>query len=200
VKITPLEIKKQEFPKQFRGYSPEEVRAYLESIAGEFEEALKKILELEEKITSLEVRISGYTKLEGVLQDALVSTQKSADELRATAEKKARVIIDEARVAADRTLSEARTELLNIRREAEDLKNQRDMFIVSFKSLLDTQHTLLEIIQKKGKEAVDFAPLRMRTDLSDADLERVAGEFEKELGDKEAEAGNGRSLPGGDAN
>jgi len=186
MRITPLEIKKQDFDKKFRGYSPEDVENFLETVAGEFEELIKKNLELEEKVTALEGRLSGYTKLENVLQDTLVTTQKSAEEVKVSAERRAKVILDEARVSADRMIAEARADLLKIRREIEEMKNQRDSFIVNFKSLLDTQHAMLEIIQKKDRDLAGFVPVRMRSDLSEADLERVVNEFEREIKGKEA--------------
>lgn len=181
MKITPLDIKKQEFGRKFRGYVPEEVQSYLDMLAGEFEDLLKKNLEYEEEISSLENKLANYTKLENVLQDTLVTTQKSAEDLKSAAEKKAGAIIDEARITAEKMLLDARADLLNIQREIEDLKHQRDSFIISFKSLLDTQQSMLEILEKKGKGKTEFETIKMRTDLSDADLERVVDEFQKEL-------------------
>jgi len=181
VKITPLDIKKQEFEKKFRGYSPEEVHAYLDSVAAEFEEILKKNLELEEKLLSTEGKLNGYTKMESILQDTLVTTQKSSEDMKTAAEMKARGIIDEARVAAEKIISESRERVMQIRREIEDLKNQRESFIINLKSLLDTQRSMLELIQKSAEGKSDFNPVRMRSDLTDAELENVVNEFEKEL-------------------
>ncbi|MEE9552745.1 MAG: DivIVA domain-containing protein [candidate division Zixibacteria bacterium] len=200
MKITPLDIKKQEFGTRFRGYAADEVDSYLQMVAEEFEETLKKNLEFEEKVSSLEGRLSSYTKLENVLQNTLVTSQKSAEELKSSAEMKAKAITDEARVEADRLLSDARSELMNIRREIEDLKHQRDGFVVSFKSLLETQHAMLEIIRKKGEKGVDFSPIRMRSDLNDEDLERVVDEFEKELSGNDSENGNGSKSSEGEEN
>ncbi len=200
MKITPLDIKKQEFARKFRGYSADEVDSYLRMVAEEFEETLRKNLELEEKISSLETRLSSYTKLENVLQDTLVTSQKSADDLRATAELRARAITDEARVSAERVMSDARSKLVDVRREIEDLKHQRDAFVVNFKSLLETQHAMLEIIRKKGEKGVEFSPVKMRSDLSDEDMSRVASEFEKELTAKDAESDNINNVPGAEGN
>lgn len=200
MKITPLEIKKQEFEKKFRGYSRDEVDSYLEMVAGELENTIKKKLELEEQVSSLEAKLFSYTKIENVLQNTLVNTQKSAEEVKSAAEMKARSIIDEARVTADKMLADTRQELMNIQREIEDLKHQRDAFVAGFKSLLDTQHAMLEIIRKKSENAVDYKPVKLRSDLSEDELERVVGEFEKELSgsDSEAESGNDLSDGGSD--
>jgi len=198
VKITPLDIKKQEFARKFRGYSPVEVHTYLEMIAGEFEDILKKNLEFEEEILSLENKLSSYTKMESVLQDTLVNTHRSAEEMKSAAERKARAIADEARIAADRIKSEARVELLHIRRQIEELQHQRDSFIISFKSLLDTQHAMLEMIHKKDSGLADFKPARMRSDLTDDDLDRVVDQFEKEISKKANDKADSKSPSEGE--
>jgi cell division initiation protein len=180
MKLSPLDIKKQEFSKKFKGYSPDEVGSFLNMVAREMEDLLKKNLELEQKVKSLEGKLDNYTKIENVLQDTLLTTQKSAEETKSTAEIKAKTIIDEARVGAERITTDAREELLKVQREIEDLKNQKDKFVVNFKSLLDTQRSLLEMVEKRNREQKGFLRIKMKPDLSEEDLERVVDDFERQ--------------------
>lgn len=191
MKITPLEIKKQEFGKAFRGYSSEEVHSYLEMIAEELENAFKENLELEEKVASLKEKLANYTRIETVLQDTLMTTQKSAEEIKTTAEQKAKVITDGARVRADRILADANERLLEIQREVADLKHQREAFIVSFRSLLETQRALLENIDRGANSKRDYFPVRMKADLSEDQLEKVVSEFEEQLARSDAKNEDG---------
>lgn len=191
MKITPLEIKKQEFGKAFRGYSSDEVHSYLEMIAEELENAFKENLELEEKLASLKEKLANYTRIETVLQDTLMTTQKSAEEIKTTAEQKAKVITDGARVRADRILADANERLLEIQREVADLKHQREAFIVSFKSLLETQRALLENIDRGANSKRDYFPVRMKADLSEDQLEKVVSEFEEQLARSDAKNEDG---------
>lgn len=197
MKITPLEIKKQEFGRAFRGYSPDEVHSYLEMVAEELEDALKKNLELEESLSSLKDKLTNYTRIETVLQDTLMTTQKSAEEIKAVAEQKAKSITDGARVRADRILVEANERLFEIRREIADLKHQREAFIVSFKSLLETQRALMENIDKEAKGERDYSPVKMKADLSEDQLEKVVSEFKEQLSHSEAknEGGENKGSP-----
>jgi len=197
MKLTPLEIKKQEFGKVFRGYSPDEVHSYLEMVAEELENALKKNLELEENLSSLKDKLTNYTRIENVLQDTLVTTQKSAEEIKAVAEQKAKSITDEARVRAERILVEANERLLEIQREIADLKHQRYAFIVNFKSLLETQRALLESIDKRAGGKINFSPVKMKADLSEGELEKVVSEFEEQLSRSEVknEGGDDKGSP-----
>jgi cell division initiation protein len=180
MKLSPLDIKKQEFGKKLRGFSPDEVGSFLDMVAGEMEDLLKKNLELEEKVKSLEGKLGNYTKIENVLQDTLLTTQKSAEETKSSAELKAKIIIDEARVGAEKIMADAREELLKVQREIEDLKNQKDGFVASFRSLLDTQRSLLEMMEKRNQETKSFLRVKMKPDLSEEDLERVVDDFERQ--------------------
>jgi cell division initiation protein len=180
MKISPLDIKKQEFGKKFKGYRPDEVHSFLDMVADEMEELLKKNLELDEKVRVLEEKLSNYTKIEDVLQDTLLTTQKSAEETKSSAELKAKSIIDEAHIGANKIIAEAREKLLKIQSEIEDLKNQKEIFVINFKSLLDTQRSLLEMVEKRNEEKRSYLRIKMKPDLSEEDLERVVDDFERQ--------------------
>jgi cell division initiation protein len=166
-------------------------------IAEELENALKENLELEEKVTSLKDKLANYTRIETVLQDTLMTTQKSAEEIKTTAEQKAKVITDGARVRADRILADANERLLEIQREIADLKHQREAFIVSFRSLLETQRALLENIDRGANSKRNYSPVRMKADLSEDQLEKVVSEFEEQLArsDVKNEGGDNSGSP-----
>ena len=180
MKISPLDIKKQEFGKKLNGYRPEEVNSFLDMVATEMEELLKKNLELEEKVKSLEEKLANYTRIEDVLQDTLLTTQKSAEETKSSAELKAKNIIDEANISAKKIIADAREDLLKVQREIEDLQNQKEIFVINIKSLLDTQRSLLEMVEKRNEEKRSYLRIKMKPDLSEEDLERVVDDFERQ--------------------
>lgn len=185
MKISPLDIKRQEFAVKFRGYSTEEVHSYLEMVADGLEEVTKRNLELEQKVANLEERVASYTRMETLLKETLVNTQRTAEETKAMAEKKAEAMLNDARLKIDKLQAETRERLVNLQREIVDLKNQRDSFIVSFKSMLETQTALLDQIEhrelNRQEQSADYTPIRKRADLSDEELDKVVDEFEKKL-------------------
>jgi cell division initiation protein len=181
VKITPIDIRRQEFAVKFRGYSPDEVHSYLEMVAAELEEVSRRNQELQQKVNSLEERVAGYTSMETLLNETLVNTHKAADETRAVAEKRADALISEARMNAEKIQTETKQQMVSIQREIADLRNQRDSFIINFRSLLDTQKSLLEMMEKRETDKKEFPPVRKKPDLSDEELDRVVGEFEQKL-------------------
>ena len=120
MKISPLDVKRQEFAVKFRGYSPDEVNAYLEMVAEELENTTKRNLELEQKVTALEERVNSYTHMETILKETLVNTQRNAEETRATAEKRAEATITEARLKAEQIQLETKERLVKIQRQIAD--------------------------------------------------------------------------------
>jgi cell division initiation protein len=196
VKISPLDIKKQEFAVKFRGYSPDEVHAYLDMISVELEEALRKNLELEQKVASQQERLTSYSRMETVLHETLVTTQKAAEETKASAERKAETIVAEANLDAQKIASETNEKLMRVQREIVDLSNQKETLLVSFRSLLETQLALLESIEKRQtKTAEEYVPRKKKSDLSDDELEAIVDEFERKLatekGDSKPRRSNG---------
>lgn len=189
MKISPLDIKKQEFGKKLRGYRPDEVHSFLDMVADEMEGLLKKNLELDERARVLEEKLSNYTRIENVLQDTLLSTQKSAEETKSSAELKARNIIDQANVSAEKIMADAREELLKIQKEIEDLKNQKEVYVINFRSLLDTQRSLLDMIEKRSEEKRGYLRIKMKPDLSEEDLDKVVDDFKRQYESRISEDG-----------
>ena len=186
MKITPLDMKKQEFAVKFRGYAPEEVHSYLEMAASELEDALRKNLELEQKINMLEERLGSYTRMETVLQETLLTTQKTAEETKATAEKKAQAMIAEAQLMAQKIAGEVNEKLVAVQREIADLHNQKESFSINLRSLLETQLSLLEMAEKRmeaRQETPIASQIKRKAELSDAELEQIVDEFERKLAD-----------------
>jgi cell division initiation protein len=191
VKISPLDIKKQEFAKKFRGYSPDEVHSYLEMVAVEYEDMIRKSRDLEQKVGMLEERLDHYKRMENVLQETLITTQRAAEETKAAAEKRAQTIISEAKMEAQRIANENNEKLGKVRRDIADLTNQRDSFAVSFRSLLESQISLLNILEKKGTTREEVVPARRKADLSDEELDNIVNEFERKIGLAEDDPDNG---------
>jgi cell division initiation protein len=192
MKISPLDIKKQEFATKFRGYNPDEVHSYLEMVADEYDEVLRKGRDLEQKVAMLEERLDNYKRMENVLQETLITTQKTAEETKANAERKAQTMIAEAKLEASRLANETNEALGKVRREIADLTTQRDSFAVTFRSLLESQISLLDLLEKKSvQKAEEVVPVRRKVDLSDEELEKIVSEFERKIGLGEGDAGNG---------
>jgi len=64
MKISPIEIRQQEFTKKMRGYDPDEVQNFLESLAEELEKFIVENESLKSEIDSLTEQNNEYKKIE----------------------------------------------------------------------------------------------------------------------------------------
>lgn len=145
MKLTPLDIRKQTFKKKpMGGLDPAEVQAFLEMVAGEFEEVIRENTSLAERMQGLDGKIDDYRRMEKTLQDTLLSAQKTSDELRDNAERRGELLIKEAQFKADQIIGEARARLMDLQRQIADLKNVRSSYLAKLRSLLDSHLDMLQ--------------------------------------------------------
>jgi len=182
MRITPLDIKKQEFQTKFRGFDKIEVESFLGMVAGEMEELVRENLELKEKILRMQDRLESYTKIEAALQNTLITTQESVEQMKASAEEKAELIVREANAQAEKIIDDAYEKLSEMRREHITLRNQRASFLVNFRSLLESQLKLMEMIEKDADDRTRVVTLKRKADMSETDVDQVVENFKRETG------------------
>lgn len=142
--LTPLDLKKQEFDKTFRGYDPVAVDAFLELAAEEMGDLVSRLHALEERLKSANETLEDYRRMEQALKDTMVSAQRVADESKETAQKDAELLRREARVEADRIVAEAESRRAALERRIEELESRERAFVRKMKSFLDEHRRALE--------------------------------------------------------
>lgn len=155
MKITPLEIRSQEFKRAVRGFDVAEVRTFLEMVADEFEALNRENLNLTERAGELNTKLEDYQHMERTLQETLMAAQKIATESKDNAQKEAELIIKDAEIKAEKLMSEARQEVMGMKKELLDLKSQKESFIARLKSLVNSQLELLRVLESEEQEAID---------------------------------------------
>jgi cell division initiation protein len=106
---------------------------------------------LKEKLSSAESTLKGYTDLEGNLKQALVTAQKSAEEIRGNAQREAQLLMRETQMKAERRLEESYNLLSRLRKQIADLENLKKEYLIRLKSLLDTHRNIVESMEKEEK-------------------------------------------------
>lgn len=180
MRISPLEIEQQTFNKALRGFDPDEVTAYLEHLAGEFESLIAENAELNEKVKVLSSKLENYEEIEKTLQETLLTSQKTAEEAKRNLEKEADLVIKQARLERREILEEARTQLSELNRKIAELQMAKERYLSEFKAFLGAQWHLLENIDS-GSESRPAAPQssRRRTRPQGEELERILGELDQ---------------------
>jgi len=179
MRITPLDIKKQEFQTRMRGFDRAEVISFLEMVSEEMEELVRENLEIKEKLQRASDKLTSYTKIESALQNTLIATQESAEQMKVTAEGKAELIVREANAQSEKIIDDAYNKLSELRREHISLKNQRAAFLVNFRSLLESQLKLLELIEKQTDDKNKVLTIKKKAEMTDSDVDRVVEDFKR---------------------
>ncbi|KQC13593.1 MAG: hypothetical protein APR63_08215 [Desulfuromonas sp. SDB] len=142
--ITPLEIRKMEFRKKFRGYDPEEVINYLETIADNYGELIRENMALKEQLRELEKVIEDYRNLEATLQKTMTSAQKSVEQVKKNSEQEAELIIQNAQLQAENIISNARNSVVEITNEISALNTHKATLKAQLMGFLEAQLKSLE--------------------------------------------------------
>lgn len=149
MELTPLDIRNQSFTtKRFGGFHPDEVRAFLETVAKTFEETSRTRTDLIERLKIAEERVNYYKQVEKTLQDTAVTMQRTLDEVRHNADKEAELIIAEAKARAVREVENTKKQAEDLRSEIEQLKQLKTNYFIRIRALLHSQEELLKAMEQ----------------------------------------------------
>lgn len=145
MRITPLDVKQQQFTiRMFRGFDVQEVDAFLDDIADDYEAALKENVVLKEQVAALEERTRSFSDLEKTLQDSIVTAQRMSEDIKANARKEAQLLVEEAQLRAEKLLEETRTEEARIKNDLTNLSRMRRQLAESVRSTIESYQRVLE--------------------------------------------------------
>ncbi len=156
MKVSPISIKKQEFNKALRGYDKDEVQAFLDKLADEFESLQKENDSLKKELEDATVRLNEFKRIEKNLQDTLLRAQESSSKSIESTKKQANLMIKEAEIKASQILEKARENANEIRNAVINLREERDLIIANLKSIINSQAHLLEMkVEEAGEEKTE---------------------------------------------
>jgi cell division initiation protein len=180
MKITPIDIKTQNFTRSLRGYDAEEVKAFLEKLAAEVEELMNENETLIEEINELKTSLDGYKKIEKDLETKLLKAQDSSTKSIETAKNQTGMILKEAELKAADIIEKAKLDANEIRDSVNNLKEERDLIISKLKAIVNTQSTLLEgkvkNIDKEQQETEKTKQQQMKDDF-DVDVDDIVNKL-----------------------
>ena len=153
--ISPLSIKKQEFNKSFRGYDKEEVEAFLEKLADDFEELQQESESIKRQLDDANLRLSEFARIEKSLQDTLLKAQESSTKAIESTKKQTSLMIKEAEIKASQIIEKAKNYAEEIRNSVINLREEKDLIIVKLKAIVNSQARLLDMrVADAGEEIV----------------------------------------------
>ncbi len=142
--LTPLDLKKQDFDKVFRGYDPVAVDAFLELAAEEMGNLVTRISGLEERLRGMNETLEDYRQMEQALKDTMLSAQRLADESKTAAQRDADLLRREAQLEADRIVDEAERRRTALEQRVDELESRERAFVRKMKAFLDEHRRALD--------------------------------------------------------
>lgn len=154
--LSPIEIQSHNFRTRFKGYDKDDVKLFLNAVAESYQELSIENFNLKKEVERLSASLEEFKSRENLLRDALYLAQKTADDLKANAEKEAEAIVKEAELKGEKQIKNAMVRAHLIERQIMDIKIERENTILALKDFISRLSTLLEAIEKsKENENVE---------------------------------------------
>jgi len=151
MKLTPLDIRRNEFSRAMRGYNREEVENFLTVVADEVEGLVGEHRELARRVNELQKEIDDYRSLERTLMETLVTAQRTSDEMRESSQREAEVTKREAQVRAEQLVENARIEAERLLMEARHKAHE------ALEEARQKAHDALEAARRQAEEMYQTA-------------------------------------------
>ena len=165
MRLTPLDIRKQEFKKAMRGLDADEVHAFLATIADEYEAVINDNKALRERLLELDDKVQEYRNMEKTLRDTLLTAERVTVEAKENARREADLIVKEAQIEAEKAGRDVRHTAMKLRQEIQTLKQQKEGYLSRLRVLIESHIKFVETAER------DFAE-------EDRRLESEQGEIE----------------------
>lgn len=151
--LTPVEIRNHEFRRSIRGYTEEEVNDFMSRVADEFERLYRENAELKEGIQRSEYEMAKYKRLEETINQTLVLAQQTADDIKSSADKEARMLLESARIKISEIFS-----------AYEEVLKRLTVYRTEIKAFVSTQ---AELLDRQDKRIEDLTAVFYSNDMKD---------------------------------
>jgi cell division initiation protein len=152
MRITPLDVRNHPFRKRLSGYDREEVDAFLQMVAEDYEGLVREAQSLREQAARLEARVENLAANETVLQETLTTAQKLSEDLKRTAVKEAEVMVGEAEIKGEKILAAAHRRAAKLAEEIREMKSLRSRLSANVRAAIETHMGLLEGLSSDDPE------------------------------------------------
>lgn len=158
--LTPLDIRKMEFPQKLRGLDPLEVENFLTVVAEELTARLGDIARLEQENRGYRQRLEEAGRRQQELQEALLHAQKLSKNITDHARREADVLVKEAEVTADSIVSQAMEQASRLEGKITELRTRRRELQLKFKNTLDLFRQILDAEMEDERSMATVRTLR----------------------------------------
>lgn len=137
--ITPADIEYKEFTKAVRGYKEEEVDAFLDLIIIDMEKLIRENKKLKSELEKTKNQVSQHVNTETSVYETLEAAKSLMNDIAASAERRAEVLLKNAEMEASLITKEARESIIKLTEEGSRLRGRVETFRNRYKRLLEDE-------------------------------------------------------------
>jgi cell division initiation protein len=156
MKVTPLEIRQQQFPLRFRGLDPAEVDKFLELVASDMEDLIRENARLRDGLTKKDQDLQRMQQGEDELKKALMAIQQIREDWIGRAEKQAEQVLMESELKAKQLQVEAERRLESLQHDLQELARRRHQLVSEIRHILEEHLRVLETLGEENERSEDL--------------------------------------------
>lgn len=172
--ITPVDLENKEFKRGFRGYDIDEVETFLTELSKDYARIYRENASLKDKNAILTDAIENYKEMEETMRSAIISAQRTSEEILRNAHEQADTIIKEAKVRATEITNEMDADIQALKRETAEIEGRNSLLRAKLKTVLNTYLGMLdEIPTGEPEEVKEVKPVDTKSQPLDTETIRV---------------------------
>lgn len=137
--IRPIDIQEKEFAKSVRGYKEDEVNQFLDQLTIDMEQLLNELRQTKEENSRLVEEVERYRTSEETMVETLEAAKNLMEDISASAEKRADIMLKNAELDAQIIQREAKEKADRLAEESVAMQNRFIDFKKRYKQLLQTE-------------------------------------------------------------
>jgi cell division initiation protein len=138
-RLTPQDLRSQQFGRTIRGYDPREVDEALRRAADELDTLRRDQVKLEERVRSMQAQLESFQERERAMNEALVAAQQLRTESRSAAEREAEALLAHARGEAALLLHQAEGDERLVRERTAQAQMHFAAYVAGLRAMLERQ-------------------------------------------------------------
>lgn len=174
--ITPSDIESKQFARTKKGYDPDQVDDFLDLIILDMEKLIKENKELRDELEKAHTQADKQVNTETSVYDTLEAAKSLMNDIAASAERRAEILLKNAEMEAKIITGEARESIAKLTEDGNRLRTRLEMLRGRYKNLLESELERLDFVGNDILEDFekDFLPASMTDVNGKEELERTA--------------------------
>ena len=145
--LTALDIQNKEFIKGMRGYKEEDVDAFLDEVITDYQALTDENAALKAQLEEANKKLADYKSTEGSVLTTLESAKALMNDIAASAEKRADILVKNAELDAELKLRQANDDLAQLKAEEANLHNRVSSIKQRMKDILESELSKIDTLE-----------------------------------------------------